>query len=86
MAFVYLIKSVDHNWVYVGSTDNLERRLGQHNRGEVRSTKFRAPYKLIHWEVCGNLREARAREKEIKQVRRIKEELIKSKTALSSNG
>jgi putative endonuclease len=72
MAFVYLLKSINYNWVYVGSTDNLERRVQQHNRGEVRSTKFRAPFKLIHQEVYDTLREARAREKEIKQVRRIK--------------
>ncbi|MBI2100338.1 MAG: GIY-YIG nuclease family protein [Candidatus Vogelbacteria bacterium] len=86
MAYVYLIKSLSANWVYVGSTSNLEQRLRQHNGGEVRSTKYRAPYKLIHSEEYGTLREARAREKQIKSVRRIKEQILRDKLALSSNG
>ncbi len=82
MAFVYLLKSLKEDWVYVGSTNNLVKRLEQHNRGEARSTKFRAPYKLIYFEEFDKISSARAREKEIKTSRFQKLKIL----ALSSNG
>lgn len=82
MSFVYLIESLKEDWVYVGSTNNLDERLAQHNRREVRSTKYRAPYKLIYFEEFDKISSARAREKEIKTSRFQKEKIL----ALSSNG
>lgn len=83
MPFVYFIKSKKADWFYVGSTFDLNKRLIQHNKGEVRSTKFRAPYKIVYEEEYDTIQEARKREKEIKSNRSKKEEILK---ALSSNG
>ena len=79
MAYVYLIKSISSKvqWIYVGSTEDVERRLEQHNLGQVISTKGRLPYKLIHIEEFGTINDARIREKEIKSSRMIKENLIR---------
>ncbi|MEK7194374.1 MAG: GIY-YIG nuclease family protein [Patescibacteria group bacterium] len=64
-------------WVYVGSTEDVNKRLKQHNLGQVFSTKGRLPYKLIHSEKYQTLKEARSREKEIKGSRILKESLVR---------
>ena len=39
MYFVYVLKS-ENNWrFYVGMTENIERRLTEHNSGKTKSTK-----------------------------------------------
>jgi putative endonuclease len=40
---VYAIKSNNRNYIYVGMTNNLERRLKEHNQHENKSTKAYAP-------------------------------------------
>jgi putative endonuclease len=43
--------SLSNNDIYVGSTANLEKRIGLHNKGRVRSTKGYRPWKLLeHYE------------------------------------
>ena len=83
MPYVYLIKSIQYNWVYVGSANDLAKRIRQHNNREVRSTKSKAPLVLIYKEFFETIEEARKREKNIKLSRCIKEDIIK---ALSSIG
>ena len=46
MWFVYLLKSIEHPFIYIGSTHNLEARLKSHNEGLNQSTKHCAPYKI----------------------------------------
>ncbi|MDP2665598.1 MAG: GIY-YIG nuclease family protein [bacterium] len=77
MFYVYLIKSTRYDWVYVGSTSNLENRLHEHNAGAVRSTKFRRPYVLIYSETFDKIGDARRREKSIKADRIEKERIVK---------
>lgn len=45
--FVYVLRSLSSEFVYVGSTDNLKRRLSQHNEGTVQSTKHYRRYEII---------------------------------------
>jgi predicted GIY-YIG superfamily endonuclease len=47
MWFVYVLPSLNTRFIYIGSTNNLNRRLKQHNDREVQSTKANAPYKII---------------------------------------
>ena len=60
--------------LYVGCTNNLERRLNQHNNSAsgAHYTKIRRPVVLIHKETFETLKEARQREAEIKGWRRDK--------------
>ena len=66
MTSVYIIKSLSHNYRYVGITDNLERRLFQHNHGRSKATKGFAPFVLLNVEQFPNKKETRIREKFLK--------------------
>ena len=50
MFYVYILKSLKDKNLYIGSTNNLERRLKQHNNSEVFSTKSRVPFEIIYYE------------------------------------
>ncbi len=44
MWYVYILRSVADNNLYVGSTKDIHRRLEEHNSGKVDSTKGRKPF------------------------------------------
>ena len=60
--YVYILRSFKDQKLYIGFTSNLRKRLGQHARGEVISTRNRVPFKLIHYEYFINKDDAAARE------------------------
>jgi putative endonuclease len=64
--YVYVLKSTEFDRFYVGMTDNVERRLMDHNSGKVKSTKFYSPWKLFFVEKLETRLEARKREKFLK--------------------
>ena len=68
MITVYAIKSQIKNWLYVGQTNNLERRLKEHNSGNNTSTKAYAPFTLVFSESFENRMEARKAEKYYKSA------------------
>ncbi len=84
MYFVYVLKSKKDQRLYYGSTDNLERRLGEHNKGRVRSTKSRIPFELEYFEKVDSIIDARKKERYFKTG--FGRKYIKNKLALSSNG
>jgi len=55
---VYVLKSQKNSDVYVGSTNNVEKRLRQHNSGIVRSTKANRPWILLEQRPCISRSEA----------------------------
>ena len=59
---VYAIISDVDGRIYVGFTNNLERRLNEHNRGKTKSTKHYRPWKLLYSESFPNRSLARNRE------------------------
>ncbi|MDP3875046.1 MAG: GIY-YIG nuclease family protein [bacterium] len=71
--FVYILECADKSF-YVGCTNNIERRLNQHNDSKwgAHYTKIRCPVVLRYKEEFNTLREARKRELEIKGWRREK--------------
>ena len=66
MFYVYAIKSTERTYIYVGLTDNLERRLSEHNSGKNKTTRPYRPFVLIHSEMFETRIEARQREKYLK--------------------
>jgi len=70
---VYILKCADQS-LYVGCTNNLEKRIKQHNESKwgAHYTKTRRPVKLVYSEQFQTLKEARGRELEIKSWRRKK--------------
>jgi len=63
---VYVLQSQKTGEYYKGITNNLERRLSEHNSGKNISTKGKAPWKLIYHEECVDRIIARQREKYLK--------------------
>lgn len=79
MFYVYCIESLENNELYFGRTNNLKRRLKEHNQKLNFSTKRYAPWKLIYYETCLNENDAKRREGYLKtsQGRRLAEARLK---------
>lgn len=69
MFYVYILQSLKDEDLYIGLTDNLERRIKEHNVGKTFATKSRKPFKLIFYEALPSLEEAIEREKFYKSGR-----------------
>ena len=82
--FVYVIRSEVDGRFYVGMTENLERRLNEHNNGKTKSTKGYRPWILVHSEIHPDRITARKREKYLKS--RVGKEYIKLLWSHSSIG
>lgn len=66
MWYVYILKSISDDFIYVGSTNNIERRLVEDNSGKVRSTKPYAPFELNAYVAVLNEKKARKLEEYFK--------------------
>lgn len=60
--YVYTLLSIKDKKLYNGYTTNLNRRLLEHQKGLVESTKNRRPLILVHAELFINKQDAKARE------------------------
>jgi len=67
--YVYILKSLKKDFLYVGKTEDLKRRLKEHNNKEELSTKHYAPFELIHYEAYRNPRDAKRREEYLKTTK-----------------
>ena len=63
MFFVYVLRSQRDGTLYIGLTNNLNRRLRQHNNGQQATTKARRPFTLLLSDSFDTREAARAREK-----------------------
>jgi len=75
--FVYVLVCADKTY-YVGCTNDLKRRLKQHNQSKwgAHYTKIRRPVFLKYQEKFNSLLEARRREGEIKSWKRERKEKL----------
>lgn len=64
--YVYVLESKIKDRLYFGSTNNLIRRVKEHNLGLNQSTKPYKPWRLIYYEACLNEQDAKRREKYFK--------------------
>ena len=62
MYYVYILCSQKDNNLYTGYTNDIKRRLAEHNGGKVESTKSRRPLKLIYYEAYIEKTDAENRE------------------------
>ncbi|WP_304583095.1 GIY-YIG nuclease family protein [uncultured Alistipes sp.] len=75
--FVYLMGSANGRAVYAGMTNDLIRRVREHKSGEIPGfTKRYRCHMLLYYEEYPNVRDAIAREKEIKGWLRVKKERL----------
>ena len=86
MYFTYILSCADGS-LYVGATNDLERRLKQHNESKwgAHYTKIRRPVELKYRESFATLKEARRREAEIKSWRREQKLILIRGKARSKN-
>lgn len=66
MYYVYVLKSEKSGQWYTGSTDNLRKRVSQHNKKQSTWTKGGVPWTLIYYEACLDEADARQREQYLK--------------------
>jgi len=79
--FVYIMTNRNKNVLYIGVTNNLKRRIIEHENGSDRgfSKKYNCNY-LVYYEEFRSINNAIQREKELKGWRRSKKDaLIQSK-------
>ena len=69
------MKSFKDDKLYIGSTNNLRRRLLERNNGKIVSTKGRRPFSLRYYEAYAEESDARKREHNLKKDGRVLEQL-----------
>jgi putative endonuclease len=74
---VYILKSTNYNWFYVGLTSDLGERFERHNGGRERTTRHYRPFSLVHKREFNNRKDAREYEKYLK-IRSNKEKLLRT--------
>jgi putative endonuclease len=88
MYILYVIQNEKHLSFYIGITSNLQKRLQEHNKGLVFSTKSKRPWALVYCEGYRSREDAIERERKLKKHRtawirikeRIKNGLLSSST------
>ena len=78
--YVYILTNWNHKVLYIGMTNNLPRRLYEHQNELVDGfTKKYHVHKLVYYEVTSDVYAAISREKQLKGwIREKKNELISS--------
>jgi putative endonuclease len=66
MWYAYALKSLKDGNLYIGMSENPEKRLNEHNTGMTKSTKHRRPFEIIYKENHQNRFKAREHEKYLK--------------------
>ena len=78
--FVYVLRSLKNNDIYVGSTENIDKRVKLHNLGKVRSTRGYRPWKLLEYQEFNSRSEAVEAERFLKTGQQ--KEILKKKYGL----
>lgn len=85
MFYVYILKSRTASQIYIGSTNDLRRRLFEHNKGREISTKRYLPWEILYYESYQAEFLARDREKRLKHNGNASRE-VKKRIGLVKSG
>ncbi len=79
MSYVYILQSERSGRYYIGSSEDPQRRLEEHNNGRTASTKNKGPWKICLAQEYPSTLEARQMELRLKRFksRKIIEQIIK---------
>lgn len=75
MYYVYIIKSKANGELYIGSTNNVKKRLDEHDLGKERATKKYKPWKIAYLEGYFSENDARSREHNLKYFGKVYSQL-----------
>lgn len=69
--FIYVLYNYSARKIYIGQTNNIERRLVEHNNklGNHYTSKFSGLWKLVYREVFSTRKEAIIRERQLKSYK-----------------
>ncbi len=67
MFYFYVPQSLKDRNLYFGYSDNLKRRVVEHEKGRVDSTSAHRPLLLVYYEAYQSEMDARVRERQIKR-------------------
>jgi putative endonuclease len=67
MFYVYIIKSKRDDSIYIGYTDDLRRRVYEHNHKQSRTTANKIPWEIIYYEDYRAKADAKYRENNLKR-------------------
>ncbi len=80
---VYVIQSLKDKSFYIGCSSDMKKRLEQHNKGRIFSTKIHVPWILIYCECFRSQEDAFDREQKLKNhgkgFQELKKRIMKSK-------
>jgi putative endonuclease len=77
MFYVYIIKSKKIDYLYLGCSQDLKKRLAEHNDNKVKSTKNKGPFEIRYYESFYSKEDAFNREQKLKKNYRGLQELKK---------
>jgi putative endonuclease len=66
MHYIYVLQSDSDYRLCIGYSENLRRRLAEHQSGAATATAHRGPWRLIYSEACIEEADARGREEFLK--------------------
>lgn len=81
MYYVYVLRSDIDSELYIGYTNDLRRRLAEHNSGKSASTAPRRPFTLLYYEAYRERSDAQRREKALKLRGQARVHLLSRLTA-----
>jgi putative endonuclease len=76
--FIYILRT-SSNTLYIGQTNNLEKRIIEHRKKTSKSAKYIryfSSFKLVHSEKYQSRKEAMQREIQLKRWSRVKKEAL----------
>lgn len=75
--YIYILTNKSNTTLYIGVTNNLERRLAEHRSGMIPGfTQKYNCHKLVYFETFSDVEQAIAREKQLKKWSRAKKECL----------
>ena len=77
MYCIYVLQSKKDKSLYIGFTQDLKKRLVEHNKGLCNSTRNKRPLRLAFYEAYTSEVDARTRESRLKQFKNAYKELVK---------
>jgi putative endonuclease len=76
MFYTYILRNNELDELYIGSTKDLKKRIVEHNKRLVKSTKYKSLYVLIYYEAYKSESDARRRESMLKLRGQARKQLL----------
>ena len=67
--YLYVLRSISTGRFYIGHTENLARRVSEHNSNRTPSTRNRGPWELVYSEEFATRSEATQRERALTRMK-----------------